>query len=130
MRYLLVLGLACIIAALGLYAFQNTSTSVIHFGWWTWNGVPSWYPVVGAGAVVLAVFAMYLMLAGTGWRVRHLLLYRSKVQRDATLDELHRANQELREQVAALRAQVGQTSSGNGDGWTPISGRRPRLFRR
>lgn len=130
MRYLLVLVLAGVVAGLGLYAFQNTATSEVHFGWWTWSGVPNWYPVVGVGAAVLSVSVLYLILAGTGWRVRHLLLYRSKVQRDATLEDLHKTNQELREQVAALRAQVPHTSGGDGDGWTPLSARKTGLFRR
>lgn len=129
MRYLLVLMLACVLSGLGLYAFQNTMVLDVHFGWWTW-AMPSWYPVAGAAATVLVMFVIYLTLAGAGWRVRHLLLYRSKVQRDATLEELQRANERLRDEVAALRAEARQPGPRDGNGWTPLSRRRTSLFRR
>jgi hypothetical protein len=128
MRYVLVLMLAAVLSGLGLYAFQNTATSEVHFGWWTWIGVPDWYPVAGAGASVLVTFVAYVLLAGAGWRVRHLLLYRSKMQRDANLEEVQRANERLREEVAALRAEG--SDAGGRNGWTPLSGRRANLFRR
>lgn len=129
MRYLLVLLLACVISGLGLYAFQNTTVLDVHFGWWSW-AAPSWYPVAGAAVCVLVIFVIYLALAGAGWRVRHLLLHRSKVQGDATLEELQRSNERLRDEVAALRADARQTGPRDGDGWAPLSRRRTSLFRR
>ena len=142
MLSLLVLLLALVAVGLGFFTVQNTATATIHFWSWTWH-VPVWYIPVAAAVSVFAAFVIYSMLVGTKWRVRHLLLYRSRAERQMTVEELRSENAELREEVARLsgrpnqapragstaRAEGAVTPPAGGDGLSRTRGAARRLLR-
>ena len=96
MRTLLVLLLVVVGVALGVYVSENSGATEVHFIWWRWTAIPTWYPAVAAAAGVCVAFLTYVVLAGLGWRVRHLVLHRSRMEQDATVRELRRENRRLR----------------------------------
>lgn len=117
MLVLLVLLLALVAVGLGFFTFQNAAVDTVHFWSWTWS-VPAWYIPVAAAAGVFVAFLIYSLLVGAKWRVRHLMLHRSRVERQMTIDELSNENAQLREQVARLKAGADRDRAPAGGGGT------------
>jgi uncharacterized integral membrane protein len=103
MLALLVLLLALVAVGLGFFTVQNAAVDTVHFWSWTWS-VPAWYIPVAAAIGVFVAFLIYSLLVGTRWRVRHLILHRSRAERQMTIEELRHENARLKGEVARLQA--------------------------
>lgn len=92
--------------AVGLYAAQNTGTHDITLWHAHWTGVADWVPVVIAAGLVAVIFLVYMMYAGARSGIRHGALRRRITTHEATIGDLRREAQRLREENARLKSEV------------------------
>lgn len=102
--FLILLILAMV--AVGLYAAQNTATHDVTLGNYHWSGVADWVPAVVAAGVVVLLFLVYMVYAGTRSRMRHGALRRRITTHEGTIADLRKENQRLREENARLKSQT------------------------
>ncbi len=99
---LLVLALL----AVGLYAAQNTGTHEVTLWHAHWTGVADWVPVVMAAGMVAVLFLVYMLYAGARSGIRHGALRRRITTHEATISDLRKETQRLREENARLKSAI------------------------
>ncbi len=92
--------------AVGLYAAQNAGTHDVTLWHAHWTGVADWVPVVIAAGLVAVLFLVYMMYAGARSGIRHGALRRRITTHEATIGELRKETQRLREENARLKSEV------------------------
>lgn len=92
--------------AVGLYAAQNTGTHDVTLWHAHWTGVADWVPVVIAAGLVAVLFLVYMMYAGARSGIRHGALRRRITTHEATIGDLRKETQRLREENARLKSEV------------------------
>lgn len=104
---LLVLALL----AVGLYAAQNTGSHDVTLWHAHWTGVADWVPVVMAAGLVAALFVVYILYASARSGMRHGALRRRITTHEATISDLRKETQRLREENARLKSEVRNAQS-------------------
>ena len=99
MRAIFLLLVLVVLAATGLFAYQNQVPVALHFGNWRWEHVQLWYPVAAAAAAVLVACILYGLASGAAWRIRHMRLNRTTRDSSAQVRQLEQENLELRRQL-------------------------------
>jgi uncharacterized integral membrane protein len=99
MRAVFLLLVLVVLAATGMFAYQNQIPMSLHFVNWRWEHVQMWYPVVAAAGGVLIACILYGLASGTGWRIRHMRLNRTSRDSQAQVRALEQENLELRRQL-------------------------------
>lgn len=105
----MVLFLILLIVALlavGLYAAQNTATHDVTLWHYHWSGVADWVPVVLAAGLVAVLFLVYMGYAAARSGLRHGALRRRITTHEATIGDLRRETQRLREENARLKSEI------------------------
>ncbi len=92
--------------AVGLYAAQNTATHDVTLWHAHWTGVADWVPVVLAAGLVAVLFLVYILYAGARSGMRHGALRRRITTHEATINDLRKETQRLREENARLKSEV------------------------
>ncbi len=92
--------------AVGLYAAQNTGTHDVTLWHAHWTGVADWVPVVIAAGLVAVLFLVYMMYASARSGIRHGALRRRITTHEATIGDLRKETQRLREENARLKSEV------------------------
>jgi uncharacterized integral membrane protein len=105
MRAILLLLVLVVLAATGLFAYQNQVPMTLHFVNWRWEHVQVWYPVVAAAAAVLVACILYGLASGARWRIRHMRLNRSTRDSYAQVRDLEKENLKLRRQLYGEEAE-------------------------
>lgn len=102
--FLILLVLA--LAAIGVFAAQNTGAHDITLWQWHWSAVADWVPVVIAAGVVALLFVLFMAYAGARSGLRHGALRRRITTHEGTIGDLRKENQHLREENARLKSEV------------------------
>ena len=98
--------------AVGLYAAQNTGTHDVTLWHAHWTGVADWVPVVFASGLVAVLLLAYMLYAGARSGIRHGALRRRITSHEATIGDLRKEAQRLREENARLRSEIRNGQSG------------------
>ena len=103
---LFLLLLVVALAAVGIYAAQNTGTQDITLLNMQFHSVANWLPVVAAAAIVALLFVLYMLYSGAVHGARTGSLRRRISTHESALADLRKENQKLREENARMRSEM------------------------
>lgn len=99
MRAILLLLVLVVLAATGLFAYQNQDLVTLHLANWRWEHVPMGYPAAAAALATVVACILYGLVSGARWRIRHMRLNRTSKDSTAQVRQLEQENMELRRQL-------------------------------